>query len=67
MFSLQAVLVQPVVVSFEATHMFLFYAGGVWLANQCQYPSKEPNAALANPNHAMLVVGFNLSTSPPYW
>jgi len=66
MLLLQAVRQQPVAVGFFATD-FLFYGGGVWTAARCDYPAGPPNYENATINHALLVVGFNLTATPPYW
>jgi len=62
--------VQPVVVGFNATDMFNTYAGGLWLASECQYTNGSdgrPDADLVAMNHALLIVGFNMSTGPPFY
>lgn len=43
------------------------YGGGVWEASRCPLPGGAPTMAGAAMNHAVLVVGYDASASPPYW
>ena len=61
--ALQAVRLAPVMVSIYVPQdsLFEFYSGGVWPASSCKLPSGAPNASLATVNHALLVVGYDMS------
>ncbi|KAL4422483.1 hypothetical protein ABPG75_008680 [Micractinium tetrahymenae] len=63
----EAVLISPVVVSINVTNLFQFYSGGLWTAAECDVPAGPPIASRAGMNHAVLVVGFNMTAQPPYW
>lgn len=43
------------------------YGGGVWQASRCPLPSGPPTMQFAKMNHAVLVIGYNMTASPPYW
>ncbi|PSC73419.1 cysteine isoform A [Micractinium conductrix] len=65
-----AVLKQPVVLGFYmGDSLFDAYAGEVWRAVECPgYPvDATPNYEEVLLDHALLVVGFNMTASPPYW
>ncbi|KAL4431411.1 hypothetical protein ABPG75_006667 [Micractinium tetrahymenae] len=66
-----AVLEQPVVVGIEATVLFPYYSGGVWLPSECgPYATGAGGLPVVNSislNHALLVIGFNMKAKPPYW
>jgi hypothetical protein len=66
---LQAVSVQPVsiVMRFEQDNGFQFFGGGLFTADRCWYPEGAPTWDSSEFDHAMLVVGFNTSASPPFW
>lgn len=54
---------------------FPFYGGGTYGASSCTYPPgpRAPVGAPTSPtatvqiNHAVLVVGYDTTASPPYW
>ncbi|KAJ9533329.1 hypothetical protein QJQ45_026433 [Haematococcus lacustris] len=54
---MQAVALQPVVVYFSVSPEFVFHAGGLYTGGGCT------NLV----NHAMLLVGYNVSGPQPYW
>ena len=41
--------------------LFEFYSGGVWPANSCMLPTGAPSSARALVNHALLVVGYDMT------
>ncbi|KAL4458947.1 hypothetical protein ABPG75_013812 [Micractinium tetrahymenae] len=43
------------------------YGGGVWQAARCPLPGGAPTVASAQMNHAVLVIGYDMTASPPYW
>ncbi|KAL4436061.1 hypothetical protein ABPG77_005509 [Micractinium sp. CCAP 211/92] len=63
----EAVLISPIVVSINAPGLFQFYSGGLWTTADCEVPAGPPSFSSAKTNHAVLVVGFNMTARPPYW
>lgn len=59
----QAVRVAPVIVAFYVPDdsMFEFYSGGVWPNDSCVLPPGPPTNARATVNHALLVVGYDMT------
>lgn len=53
-----AVDVAPTVITFLVSNSFYSYGGGVYAGTDC---------ATSGINHAMVVVGYSTSSSPPYW
>lgn len=41
--------------------LFEFFSGGVWPASSCPLPPGAPSASLAQVNHALLVVGYDMT------
>ncbi|KAI7845778.1 hypothetical protein COHA_000692 [Chlorella ohadii] len=64
----QAVQVAPVMVGIYAPEggLFEFYSGGTWPASACSLPPGAPNATKAMVNHALLVVGYDMTTPGNY-
>ncbi|KAL4431625.1 hypothetical protein ABPG77_001467 [Micractinium sp. CCAP 211/92] len=63
----EAVAVQPVTVGIWADDDFQRYGGGVWEASHCPLPSGPPSLLSAKMNHAVLIIGYNMTANPPYW
>ena len=60
---MQAVQVAPVMVGFYLPEdsLFDFFNGGVWPASSCVLPPGPPDPAEATVNHALLVVGWDMT------
>ncbi|PRW61301.1 deleted in malignant brain tumors 1 -like [Chlorella sorokiniana] len=59
----EAVRVAPVMVGFYVPEdsLFEYYSGGIWPANSCKLPPGRPSNAQALVNHALLVVGYDMT------
>lgn len=64
---MQEVAMSPVVIAILTDPSLPRYGGGVIEATRCRLPAGAPSTSRIQIDHAVTVVGYDMTANPPFW